>query len=397
MPYYKFNKEDVLYNSIETHPKQEFFIYNSSVYLNNQSKISGAFTGTVPCVPPGYVSLYEINVDRQGSNLVYPFVTRNGTSVGFRTISTSSYFETEPGSAITSSYPMSASITRQFYNISATRTSSANRISALKNTLNYYTPLSDNYAFTSDGYWSKGTQAINLISIPSIFYGSSIKKGSIDLKFYLTGTLIGHLKDDNYNGDLLQVGPRGSNGSGSVAGVVLYNEGFILLTGSWPLDLISGLDYTNEDKATRSSWLYYAVGANDKIPAETDTNLSRLSASYSMEFSGTNHVPTITMLAHAPRNELNYSSNPTYIDQSSAGAFIFYSSSAAYVENDKQTIKNTIESPYVSPTGSYKPQTFISKVGIFDENKNLIGIAKVATPVKKTEERELTFKLKLDF
>ena len=34
---------------------------------------------------------------------------------------------------------------------------------------------------------------------------------------------------------------------------------------------------------------------------------------------------------------------------------------------------------------------------IYDKDKNLIGIAKVATPVKKTEERDLTFKLKLDF
>jgi len=51
----------------------------------------------------------------------------------------------------------------------------------------------------------------------------------------------------------------------------------------------------------------------------------------------------------------------------------------------------------VSPTASYKPQTFISKVGIFDKEKNLIGIAKIATPVKKTEDRDLTFKLKLDF
>jgi len=40
-----------------------------------------------------------------------------------------------------------------------------------------------------------------------------------------------------------------------------------------------------------------------------------------------------------------------------------------------------------------------SKIGfsIVDENKNLIGIAKLATPVKKTEERDITFKLKLDF
>ena len=38
----------------------------------------------------------------------------------------------------------------------------------------------------------------------------------------------------------------------------------------------------------------------------------------------------------------------------------------------------------------------ISSVAIYDENRNLIGIAKLATPVKKTEDIEYTFKMKLD-
>ena len=44
----------------------------------------------------------------------------------------------------------------------------------------------------------------------------------------------------------------------------------------------------------------------------------------------------------------------------------------------------------------FQKQTFISKVGIYDENKNLIAIANVAEPVKKTEDRDFTFKLKID-
>ena len=34
--------------------------------------------------------------------------------------------------------------------------------------------------------------------------------------------------------------------------------------------------------------------------------------------------------------------------------------------------------------------------GIFDKDKNLIAVAKVANPVKKTIEQDYTFKLKLD-
>jgi hypothetical protein len=421
MPYYKFKQTDIFYNRIKTHPQKEFFIFNSSIYLDKQTKISGAFTSSVPNVSPGFASLYELNVDRISSStaqligggldypiydngLIYPFITKNGNLSRFSTMTTASWNEDfQYGDVLTGSYPMSASITRQLFAASATRDQTANRVLALKNTVNYYTPLSNQYAYSSSvGDWDKGKQAVNLISIPSIFYGSSIKKGSISLKYYITGTLIGELRDENNNGELIQVGPYGSSNSGSVAGVALYNEGFLLLTGAWDLKpaefgSVTQLDYTNENAATDSSWLYYAVGANDGIPADGHVSLTRASASYDFSFEGVNYVPVVTMLAHAPKGELNYSNNPTYINLTESAALSFNSSSYSYIESDKQRVKNVVKSPYVSPTASYEPQTYISQIGIYDKNKNLIGIAKVATPVKKTEDRDFTFKLKLDF
>jgi hypothetical protein len=59
-------------------------------------------------------------------------------------------------------------------------------------------------------------------------------------------------------------------------------------------------------------------------------------------------------------------------------------------------IKNTVSASYNTPTGSFEKTTYISQIGIFDENQNLLGVAKLATPVKKTEDRQFTFKLKLD-
>ncbi len=75
---------------------------------------------------------------------------------------------------------------------------------------------------------------VNIIDIPTIFYESSIKKGSVNLKFYLTGSLIGECADTKRNGELIQTGPGGSN-VGSVVGIGIYNEGVIVLTGSWNL------------------------------------------------------------------------------------------------------------------------------------------------------------------
>ena len=54
-------------------------------------------------------------------------------------------------------------------------------------------------------------------------------------------------------------------------------------------------------------------------------------------------------------------------------------------------------SKFHNQTGSFEKQTYISQIGIYDENNNLIAIAKLANPVRKTESRDLTFKLKLDF
>ena len=59
-------------------------------------------------------------------------------------------------------------------------------------------------------------------------------------------------------------------------------------------------------------------------------------------------------------------------------------------------ITNTIQSQYCEFESPFEKQTFISEIGIFDEHKNLLGVAKLANPVKKEESQDFTFKLKLD-
>ena len=114
-----------------------------------------------------------------------------------------------------------------------------------------------------------------------------------------------------------------------------------------------------------------------------------------MTFEGTTYIPVATMFAHAPKGFLNHSNNPTFLERDTGLKYV--TSSDGYREIER-TIKNTVSASYSEdPTGSFAKQTWISKIGIFDENKNLIAYAKLANPVKKTEDREFTFKLKLDF
>lgn len=311
------------------------------------------------------------------------FITKDGNLNNFKTVSANNFSQFQYGDIITGSeYPYVSNVLRYF----VTDQQDRNYIKALENTLNYYTFLSPHYAYSSS-LGNKETQELSFVSIPSIFYGSSIRKGSITCKWYLTGSLIAELQDINQNGELVQVGPSGSVGSGSVAGVVLYKEGFIILSGSWSLhptytDLFGiGLTYYPP------SWKYFMHTGSD------DTNRA-VSSSFLLDFEGTNCIPTITMLAHAEQGELNHSNNPTYVEygqntQPITGTF-------GYIENTNNTIKNIVSSSYVDEEPEFKKTTYISKIAIYDEEKNLIGIAKLANPVRKRETDAYTFKIKMD-
>ena len=395
MSFYKFNKNDIFTNTIETYPEYNFYIYSGSIYLDNTPHLSGAHTDNYTGVPKGFVSLYEYNIDRQQSQRIYPFLVKNGKRDCFKTISEADFFSqyNYDGELITSSYNMSASITRDYIAISAATNMT---MSALRSALDHYAYLSPHYQYSSSYGWDKSQQVINLVSIPSILYGSSMKKGSVCLKYYVTGTLIGELKDSRNNGELIQVGPQGSTGSGSVAGVVLYNEGFIVLTGSWEL----GPANYAYDATSKPKWVHYAFGANDgNTVAGVEGATSPVSSSYSLDYSGSTHIQTLTMLAHADYGELNWTNNPTYISASEGDIQSFSggggTGSVQYVEPPLDMV-NIVSASFTAQDPTYEKTTYITKIGLYDENKNLIGIAKVANPVRKTEDRGFIFKLKLD-
>jgi len=393
--YHKFGTNDVFYNRLKTHPQNEFFMWNSKVYYNKKSREVGSFVGAeahnVPCVPVGYVNLYELNVDRSsdGTGFIYPYIIKTSNRNKFRA-TTSEEFDRgySYGDKMIGTYRLSASIGRKYFSSGLSGPSNYTG-SALQNTFNYYRNMSQHYAYSSTTpTFDKSSDACCLLTVPSIFYGSSIKKGTVDLKFYITGTLIGRLQDLNENGELVQTAPVGSTGSGSVAGVALYSEGFIYLSGSWSLH---GSTYTFDGSTTTPKWLHFGAGTQPQFAAESTDD----SASFSLAFSGTNYIPNITMMAHAKRGELNHSNNWSYLSHGQTSSLAPFISSTSYLEQDL-TIKNVVSSAYADPTGSFQKITYISKVGIYDDNKNLIGIASLAKPVKKTEDRDLTFKLKLD-
>jgi len=382
MPFYKFSSNDIFHNQIKTYPDQSFFIYDGNVYYNNQPSIKGAHVDNVGNVPTGYVSLYELNVDRQSSQLIYPFITKQGSLTSFSTISTTNFNnDFAYGDIVKGSYPLSASLSSSRFPQGQTRP----HVDALRNVYNFYTPLSKHYAYSSS-LGNKGDQELRFINIPSIFYASSIKKGSVSLKFYYTGSVMGELVDSLRNGELRQHFPQDSN-SGSVAGVILYTEGIVTLTGSWTINVNNVSQYVTATPSV-PRWIDFGIiGGN--LPGN-------ISASWGIDYQGTNYIPVKTMLAHAARGELNHSNNPTYIKYGSY-PYEAESGSAGYWQDSNIPLKNIVSGTWAVPTASFEKVTYISRIGIYDSNKNLIGIAKLANPVRKRENDEFTFKLKLDF
>lgn len=391
MPYYKFKQNEIFHNTIQAHPKVKFNIYDHKIYLNNLNTQKGEFADNVTMAPVGAISLYELNIDRPEDSMIYPFVTKEGNFEALSGISEVDYNTAYNfGDLITGSYPLTASISRKRFIINhGVLSPTGSHILALKNTLNYYTPLSDHYAFSSS-LGNKKTQELTLIYVPSIFYGSTIKKGTVDLKFYISGTLAGRLQDKYFNGELIQTDGTvyaQDNGSGAVAGVILYTEGVIVLTGSWDLTEQS---WDFGDETQKGDWVAWGAGGNDGNTDVTNT------ASFGLEFEGTNYIQTVTMFAHADKNKLTFSNNHTYVDYNSYISASAITGTNKYIENANIDLYNTVSSSFYNYEEKFKHQTFINKIGVYDDKKNLIAIANLATPIKKTGDRDFTFKLKLD-
>jgi len=482
MSFKKFEPKDILLNTMKAHPSCEFVIWNGQVYYNNIPQLLGdsyrspesadgtgvpqapadpvtgpwlglKWTGgQVRNVPPGFISLYEYNIDRalNINNFIYPYIRKDSARASFRTAIASSseggWTENEWESAVNSDilygeYPLSASISRKYITTPSASVSAScptcgpsrsdpnslhpqgqydKQFVALKNRLNFYGNRSKHYLVTSS-FGDKNIQILNMINIPSIFYGTQIQPGSISLKFYITGSLAGELRDIKQNGELIQVSGTYQDDAasadaspvlGRVAGVTLYDEGIILLTGSWSLDgsgfaFPPAISCSNSSQAGCSDiswypddsarWNNFGAGANDLIQLnnmDPSPQAEFAKASFNMSFRGTTETQVMTMFAHAKRGETNFSNNPTSIQYGQEQ--LHFTSSHVYEENKERMLANIVSSSYINYSGSFKRQVYVSRVAIYDEYKNLIGVATLANPVRKEEDQDYTFKLKLD-
>jgi hypothetical protein len=442
MPKKKFGPDDVFHNTVKTYPKYNFTYYFNNSYINNrQTDGQNVVSGTL--------SLYELNVDREvgTTDLISNFIIKGENDLNFvpsnvaDPLTNQEYKVLNPGTIMRGTYPITSSISRErlIGNGAAapfsgfdilegiSEAESVRKIIALQNVYQYNEIYSNKFNY-SDFYISGAINAkattiqeaaspyqkyMSLFCFPEIFKAQRVRPGSVELNFYITGTLIGTAKDTKRNGEIVETyGPR----TGSTVGTISYKEGIMILTGNYVLDssvqdgYLSPSFHLNHSDPLSASYkdsprwahfgAYQSFITNSLDPVSG--SYAPVSSSYELKFEGTNAIPTLTMFCHANKNEMNWSNNLSYLDREYATGSTYQeivvaqTGSNYYKEKETLTVKNTISSSFDNYSASYSDQTFISKINIFDNDGNIIAVAKLAKPVTKTNSTDYTFKLKID-
>jgi hypothetical protein len=89
-----------------------------------------------------------------------------------------------------------------------------------------------------------------------------------------------------------------------------------------------------------------------------------------VQFNNTVELNSTIYFCRANHNEFNYSSNPTYLSSSQIR---------------------------VKQVSSDEPISYITSVGLYSENNELLAVGKLSEPLKKTPANEFTIRTRLDY
>ena len=156
-------------------------------------------------------------------------------------------------------------------------------------------------------------------------------------------------------------------------GLIYYQAGIAVLTASLFKDHASGgiLD----EAVTSHVGPYFASSTLDIVEALTGSEISSSADAFrnrlqNVQFNNTTELNSTIYFARANHNEFNYSSNPTYL-----------SGSQIRVKNESTD----------------DPVSYITTVGLYNDRRELLAVAKVSEPLKKTPDTEFTLRVRLDY
>ena len=156
----------------------------------------------------------------------------------------------------------------------------------------------------------------------------------------------------------------------SGVGLVYYQAGIAVLTSSiFDGDLTSYIGPNMANNATTAD-NYAGVSelfVSGSISGSADAFRNRL---YNISFNNTVEINSTIYFCRANNNEFNYSSNPTYL-----------SSSTIVVKNNAQEL----------------PRSFVTSVGLYSADNELLANAKLSEPLEKNPTDEFVLRVRLDY
>jgi len=158
-------------------------------------------------------------------------------------------------------------------------------------------------------------------------------------------------------------------------GLIYYQAGIVVITGSVFKDQSDGGIIHNDS----GSCNFFDANLNtsssfdemtDQFTIKTIGNNLR-NRIYNISFNNTTELNSTIYFCRANHNEFNYSTNPTYL-----------SGSKIIVKDDNP---------------SADPISYITTIGLYSPNNELMAVAKLSEPLKKTPSQEFTLRVRLDY
>lgn len=149
-------------------------------------------------------------------------------------------------------------------------------------------------------------------------------------------------------------------------GVIFYQAGVMILTAS-VFDGAGNDFIVNGGTTGHFSQSVSQAFTGSSISASCNGFRHRL---YNISFNNSTEINSTIYFCRLPVNDFNYSSNPTYTTGS------------------KIRVKNV---------ASDLPTAYVTTVGLYNTRNELLAVAKLSEPLKKTPQNELTLRVRLDY
>jgi|TARA_R100000008_G_scaffold79063_1_gene60488 hypothetical protein len=235
--------------------------------------------------------------------------------------------------------------------------------------------LSDYYKFARINFYLSGSDYTTknplFNNVPTI--GDKKEQSGIFLnKFYETGSIC-FISQSKF-GDGIKKGSFSleDNSTASTIKIVDDSKGNLYSTNATFSQSVSALSSSDNYVGN----VFYDIGAFTITETASFNGsvdyLNVTSGNYSLEYQGTNTITTYEWTCDALPNELNNTTNAT----------VFHT-------NGRGQLKDNL-------TSSYFP-TYISEVGLYDDQNTLMGYAKLSKPIPKSTKIPMKFFVRIDY